>query len=211
MQQGRTFRIWRGSDGPPHGFARPWLVAAGAIALLLGVGCLVLGSFAGLNPAVAGPVPAPTAPPAGPSDARPLVKNGLTSGQALVSTSVPSSSSATPKNKAKPKAKAKTRRNGSTRSTTTQTSGEDRTSGSEVEADVPDCSLPDGSSDRNHSACPDLSGGGYDDWWASWGQGWGSWGGWGQTQGQQPGSGWGGSGPGQGQSGGGWSGWPGSS
>jgi hypothetical protein len=79
MQQGPGFMEWRPDGALKPSVARPGLVTAGAAVILLGLGCLILGVFAGFGPASE----SASAAPAGASPSTdPLASDPLTSGQA---------------------------------------------------------------------------------------------------------------------------------
>jgi hypothetical protein len=86
MQHGQTFMDWRKDGEPDLPAGRQRLVTAGALLLLLGIGCLALGAFAGIGPASEGAVAAPAAAAPG-SD--PLVSGPLTTGQDEPTDSLP--------------------------------------------------------------------------------------------------------------------------
>lgn len=159
MQQVRTLlgRRVSGDQGPSK--AQPRLVVAGVIVLLLGVGCVVLGSFAGLGE---GPESVPFTDPrlAGPAaDVQPVANNPLTSGEAVFSTSLPSdpTAQATPGATKAAKAAEPTQ-------TVTATPSEQATALPSVTASVvPDC-RSESSSGRNHNGSEARDLDNWDEW-----------------------------------------------
>ena len=80
----------RQADGEPDPFAvRSRLVVAGTTALLIGVGCLILGVFVSLSPASQAAVPAGGTQAQPAKDVDPLANIPLTSGKAVSATSGP--------------------------------------------------------------------------------------------------------------------------